>query len=218
MINTLRKIPLGKMFLRGITRYYWSHPISIKWHSGRNLSDFKLFASDVYQHAKDLNPETIIEIGCGAGDFAYCLSKKFTNSSIVGVDINKKQIALNTTKYQNSGNLNFVYADIEDYIKNNDFSGNVLIASQNTLDYFTTDRLDYIFSLINDRITNITIVVSTNKKNLILKQSTVVEEHSWKVYNHNYELLLNRANYKTTKFYDDSRPDFALVLGSKSAL
>jgi len=214
----IKENPLGKILLRKMTRYYWSHPLSIKWHARRNLSsDFESFASDIYQNTKDLDPEIIIEIGCGAGDLVYQLSKKFINCNIVGVDINETQIALNTTKYQNSSKLDFIYADIENYIKDNDFNGNILIASQNTLDYFTKDRLNDIFSLISSRITNVTIVVSAIKKNLTIKDS-VLSEHTWKVYNHNYESLLNQAGYKTTKFYDDSRPDVALVLGSKSAL
>ena len=77
-----------------------------------------------------LNPldgHKIIEIGCGAGNFINILSKKIKNcNNFIGIDINKKQIKKNIEKYQGNKNVDFVYADIEDYISKGKMGDNIL--------------------------------------------------------------------------------------------
>ena len=62
------------------------------------------------------NGSRILDVGCGIGIVAINIAKKLSKSSIIGIDINKKNIEIaNELLCQNNlSNVNFIHGDIND--------------------------------------------------------------------------------------------------------
>lgn len=60
----------------------------------------------------DLNNSSILDVGCGVGDFFFYLNQRFENVVYEGFDIVPRMIESAKEKYSNG---NFKLADIEDY-------------------------------------------------------------------------------------------------------
>ena len=59
-------------------------------------------------------PHSILEVGCGGGDFAYLLAKKFPQSKVVGIDID--QAAVDRANHHFSlPNLSFSTKRLEEF-------------------------------------------------------------------------------------------------------
>ena len=199
------------------TRLFWANSWGAKWHNERDENDFELFAECVSRNIKHDNFSEIIEIGCGAGNFINILSKKIENcKKFIGIDINKKQIKKNIEKYQGGKYVDFVYADIEDYICKAKLGDNILFASQNTLDYFTQDRLEFIFELIYKTFDQVEFAVSTRKKHANLKSSVLNEAHNFTVYHHNYLLLFKNAHYNVRSIDFGKDSETVVIFASKN--
>lgn len=198
------------------TRFFWANSWGARWHNERDENDFELFAECVSSNIKNDNFSEIIEIGCGAGNFINILSQKIENcKKFIGIDINKKQIKKNIDKYHGV-KVDFVYADIEDYISKVKLGDNILFASQNTLDYFTQDRLELIFELIYKTFDQVEIAVSTHKKHANLENSVLNEAHNFTVYHHNYLLLFKNANYNVRSIDFDLMEGMVVIFASKN--
>lgn len=65
------------------------------------------------------NGDKVLDIGCGNGSVARSIAKKHSNSIIIGIDINKRNIefAKEQQKENNLENLNFINGNIFDYSK-----------------------------------------------------------------------------------------------------
>ncbi len=199
------------------TKFFWANSWGAKWHNERDENDFELFAECVSGNIKHDNFSEIIEIGCGAGNFINILSKKIENcKKFIGIDINKKQIKKNIEKYQGRKYVDFVYADIEDYICKAKLGDNILFTSQNTLDYFTQDRLEFIFELIYKTFDQVEIAVSTHKKHANLKSSALNEAHNFTNYHHNYLLLFKNAHYNVRSIDFDLMEGMVVIFASKN--
>ena len=107
-------------------------------------------------------------------------------------------------------------ADIEDYISKAKLGDNVLFTSQNTLDYFTQDRLEFIFELIYKTFDQVEIAVSTYKKYANIKSSTLNEKHNFTVYHHNYSLLFKNAHYNIRSVDFDKDSGRVVIFASKN--
>jgi SAM-dependent methyltransferase len=199
------------------TRFFWANSWGAKWHNERDENDFELFAECVSGNIKHNNFSEIIEIGCGAGNFINILSKKIENcKKFIGIDINKKQIKKNIEEYQGRKYVEFVYADIEDYLCKAKLGDNILFTSQNTLDYFTQDRLELILELIYNTFDQVEIAVSTRKKHANLKSSVLNEAHNFSVYHHNYLLLFKNAHYNVRSIDFGKDSEAVVIFASKN--
>jgi SAM-dependent methyltransferase len=215
-LTKFAKFSYAKMH-KNFTRFFWASSWGATWHNERDKNDFELFAECVSGNIKHNNFGVTIEIGCGAGDFIGILSKKIEDCErFIGIDINRKQIKKNIEKYQSIKNVDFVYADIEDYISKVKLEDSVLFASQNTLDYFKQDRLEYIFELIYKKFDQVEIAVSTHKKHANLKSSALNEGHNFTNYHHNYLLLFNNANYKVRSVDLNKDLETVVIFASKN--
>lgn len=183
------------------SKSYWKSNWGTRWHNDRlkDNQDCIDFSDCIYENVKNQKFDLMIEIGCGAGNLMQPISQKMINSKkFIGIDINKKQIKVNIERYQHNDNIEFVCTDIQDYISNTNFD-NVLIVSQNTLDYFEVKHLESLFFQLYNHSDNVTIAVSTHKEYLSISEKGVeVKEHNFTVYKHNYDLLLKEAGYKTS--------------------
>src|SRR5690242_18913307 len=62
----------------------------------------------------DLNDRTVLEIGCGRGDFSIWLAKKYQNAKIIASDFSETAIAAASRKVgQSRPNLQFTLEDAE---------------------------------------------------------------------------------------------------------
>ncbi len=213
------KYTIEKFFLEVIskrfTRFYWSSFIGRKWHKMQDENQFKLFATRISENIKNDNFDMVIEIGCGAGDLISNLKKIKNVKRFIGIDINKKQINANVKKYENVKNVDFVYADIEDYLIAEKIGGNIYFVTQNTLDYFKKERVKYLFELIHEKFKQVTIAVSTQKRLAGIEDSFIRKEHSHTVYHHNYLLLLQEAGYQTKSVDFDKDLETIVIFADK---
>ncbi len=210
---------IKKIILKNFTKSYWKSNISNSWHAKRkdeSFDDFYDFAQAISNKIEDLNFDTVIEIGTGAGTLISLLSKKLnTYNKFIGIDINKQQIDENKKNYQNLNNVEFIYMDIAKYINDTNLN-NIAIVSQNTLDYFEKNELKKLFSLIHNKIKNVVIVVSSLKSNIELADSIDRKEADFKVYSHNYYALLKEAGYELMSIDSMSgREEVVVIAGYK---
>lgn len=194
----LRKIK--KLITKRFTKYYWQSTRSSLWHKKRKneaFNDFNAFADAACVKIKDLPYETVIEVGTGAGTLITLMSQKLPHySNFIGIDINKKQITENQIMYKDLTNVEFIFMDIKKYIEQTHLN-NVVIVSQNTLDYFPKNDLEELLSLIKNKIKNVSIVVSSLQNTLQLKDSIDEKEGDLRVYRHNYHSLLESSGYQS---------------------
>ncbi len=73
-----------------------------KWLRGNKIS---LNAIKAHQ------PDSILDVGCGGGDFAYLLAKRFPRSKVVGIDIDSGAIERASTHFS-LPNLSFKKTDL----------------------------------------------------------------------------------------------------------
>lgn len=80
-------------------------------HPKHSLTNYHQFFID---RIKD--GQKVLDVGCGNGSVTISLAKKLSKSSIVGIDINKKNIefAKQMKKKNKLKNLKFIYGDIND--------------------------------------------------------------------------------------------------------
>jgi cyclopropane fatty-acyl-phospholipid synthase-like methyltransferase len=193
----LKKIK--KIIKNKFTKNYWKSDISSAWHNRRKIEaydDFNFFAQAICEKIEDLNFDTVIEVGTGAGTLITLLSEKLDKyNKFIGVDINKNQIIENRKNYKDLYNVEFVYMEVEKYIKSNNLN-NAVIVSQNTFDYFKKNELEKLFSLIYSNIKHVAILVSTVKEYRNIQDSIENVESDFKVYKHNYYSLLQSTGYE----------------------
>lgn len=75
---------------------------------------------------------SILEIGCGTGNFTKILVEKYPYSKIVAVDISEEMIEVAREKVSQRKNINFIVADIENFLPFEKFE---LITSNATLQW-----------------------------------------------------------------------------------
>jgi 2-polyprenyl-3-methyl-5-hydroxy-6-metoxy-1,4-benzoquinol methylase len=73
----------------------------------------RYFQQAVETHMR-YQPRTILDAGCGRGDFAFWLARRFPGADVLGVDIDQERIARNreTAQRLGIGNARFEVADI----------------------------------------------------------------------------------------------------------
>lgn len=210
MIHKIKNI-IRKKF----TKNYWQSSMSKNWHNKRknaSVYDFDTFAEATCKRIEGLNIDTIIEVGTGAGTLITLLSKKLhTCNKFIGIDINKQQIADNKKNYKDLTNVEFVYMNIEQYIRANNFNHTVFV-SQNTLDYFEKNELEKLFLLIYTKIENVVIVINTYTRNINLQDSIERKDANLKVYDHNYYFLLQSAGYELVTIDPLNEQEDAIVI------
>ncbi len=58
--------------------------------------------------AKEIDPKTILEVGCGTGRNLQALAKAFPNAEITGLDLSSDMLAIAEKKLANNPNINVV--------------------------------------------------------------------------------------------------------------
>jgi len=212
----IRKVK--KILLKRFSKNYWQSDISRKWHKKRLLEsydDFNLFSDIVCKYLKNLDYDTVVEIGTAGGALINLIAQKLPNyNKFIGMDINKNQIAENNKIYKDVKNLEFIYVDILDYIKSNKVN-DVAIVAQNTLGYFSKHDLEKLFLLISNNIKNFIIIANTSNYDITLNDTIDREEADLKVYRHNYLTLFKSIGLEVDiKPYCDDKNNI-IIFGYK---
>ncbi len=67
---------------------------------------------------KKLSPQSILDVGCGGGDFTAKLALIFPEARVVGTDIDEESIAYAKKRFQNISNLSFAVRSLNDEEEN----------------------------------------------------------------------------------------------------
>ena len=99
-------------------------PASLGWPKGRQTLRFKVFSE-----IGELKNSSVLDVGCGFGDFFTFLKSKRKNIKYTGIDINPIFIDIAKSKHKNGS---FFVRDIEKEIFNNKFDWSFAIGTTNT--------------------------------------------------------------------------------------
>lgn len=72
----------------------------------------RLLAVKLLSRIKNTNPDKILELGCGTGNYTLLLREKFKDAQITAVDISKEMIAVARSKI-NENHIKFIVSDAE---------------------------------------------------------------------------------------------------------
>lgn len=86
--------------------------------------------------------DTFVEIGTGNGDVLHYLETKFsTIKKFIGIDLSSEQIRLNQEKYREHPKLEFVTADVLEWVKKEGRAHSIFMTSNGVFEYFTENQL-----------------------------------------------------------------------------
>ncbi len=156
------------------------------------MTDYRQVIIDLL---KEINPESVLELGCGYGDNLFNIKKAFPNAKVVGTDIDGERLSEGMRKARREElNIEMVFQDIREM----DFLSK-------SYDVVLTDAVLLMIKMTEEEIKNIIQqIVRTAKKMIIL-----VEWHDKKVkllgkdvgnrFVRNYVELLNMFEIKDIK-------------------
>ena len=87
-----------------------------KWHARRSLEEGESPALHSWHHnvarlIRVNNGQRVLEVGCGNGEFAAYLAKRFVNAQVVAVDFSQEAIGIARGHHTRSPNLRFETSD-----------------------------------------------------------------------------------------------------------
>lgn len=185
---------------------FWGSGPGKDWHNFIKLlyTDREKFNKEFLSHRTHLishiskllsisnNYSVICDIGTGNGMLLNYLSKKFTSvKKFVGIDLNKEQILENRITYKDI-HLEFVHAEITNWIHTNGEKGTIFV-SCGTFLYFTQNELQELFKAIGQLSPS--AVVLNEPVNLDLKTEIVSRPRGGLAFSHNYPYLLKQCGY-----------------------
>lgn len=113
-----------------------------------------------YDNYRNYDCETILDIGCGTGDFTTLFSPKV----YLGIDINPKYISFSSKKYSR---YQFICVNLLNFKPKNTFDASLLIS---TLHHFSDGEVRKIFPKIADVTKKVIIIVNLNPKTILIKR------------------------------------------------
>ncbi len=86
----------------------------IQFKTGIKASSDAVLLSSVIDENLDKSINNVLDVGIGGGAISLCLSKRFPNFNIVGIDIQDKllDLAKESIKINNFNNIDLIYEDI----------------------------------------------------------------------------------------------------------
>lgn len=116
----------------------------------------KDFQNSVYNfalHGLSLENQSILDLGCGRGDFTTQIDSNFSNYDYVGVDMNPMFIDIAKEKYSKS-NVNFVQDNWFGYLTDSKAADNkfdwIFSIMSYTVNYGTDNPTGDLYEMIND--------------------------------------------------------------------
>lgn len=108
----------------------WQGQVGQSWASEWRRTDrsFGKLTEQLLQRSRELNFESILDIGCGAGEISLALARGRPSAQIVGIDISPQLLAVANERGKNHPNAQFVLADAGTWEGKADFVADVLIS------------------------------------------------------------------------------------------
>jgi len=86
--------------------------------------------------------DTLVEIGVGNGDVLHYLESNFPKiNKFIGIDLSLEQIKINKDKYKEHAKLEFVQADVSEWIKKEGRKNTIFMTANGVFEYFTETQL-----------------------------------------------------------------------------
>lgn len=110
MLNNEDKQKLNDFYMRGLHSYGRNHSMAVHWSS----PETQKLRFEVFENVDDLNGKSILDLGCGVGDFYGFLKSRNYEVEYMGIDLLPEMIEEARNKYL-SGNFYLKQIDqIED--------------------------------------------------------------------------------------------------------
>lgn len=143
------------------------------------------------------NFHTIVEIGTGTGDVLNYLSTELPQiGRFVGIDLSVEQIDFNKKKYEQNNKMEFVATDGLIWAKENGTSNMIFFTSGGVLEYFTEQRLQQLFSYLNQLGPIIFIAIEPIGKNIDFNKNPSSQPYGIeRSFSHDYVRLFQNAGF-----------------------
>ncbi|WP_281337392.1 class I SAM-dependent methyltransferase [Flavobacterium eburneipallidum] len=149
--------------------------------------------------------KTLVEIGVGNGDVLHYLSLNFPEiDNFIGIDLSSEQIKINQDKYKENSKLEFVSADVLEWIKKEGRQDMIFVTSNGVFEYFTEQQLrefiEYVHGL--GRVLFVTIEPNAIGHDFELNPNSIIYgiERS---FSHNYNKIFQ--DYGFTIFHQSKK-------------
>ena len=119
-------------------------PLYEKSHNPESGPNSKLFIVDMFK--KELEGRSILDVGCGAGNFLICVSDRFNNKTLFGIDVVLPQ-NFQKEKYKY---IRLKEADVIDFILDEKFD---VVFSDNVIEHLAPADLSMHLKSINRALT-----------------------------------------------------------------
>ncbi|WP_264565057.1 class I SAM-dependent methyltransferase [Flavobacterium sp. N3904] len=127
---------------------------------------------------------TLVEIGTGNGDVLNYLESNFPEiDKFIGIDLSSEQIKINKEKYKENLRLEFIAADVIEWVKKEGHKNTIFATSNGVFEYFTEHQLREFIKYTH----------SLGKVLFIIIEPTVI--------NHNFDLNPNSIVYGIEKSF-----------------
>lgn len=169
----------------------WGSKAAIQYFQERTYSKSTVnqFLSVILEHSD----YDICEIGTGNGKLVAEISKQLPNRKFIGVDLNDEQIKINKSTYQEK-NLQFVCADILEYVKNTPNRPTIFI-SYVSFTTFTPQMIRELFDLINHHKSySIIVLYEPIESNTPDSNQSILR--SGLAYAHNYTTIAKQKGFE----------------------
>ncbi|HLT33780.1 MAG TPA: class I SAM-dependent methyltransferase [Aquaticitalea sp.] len=140
---------------------------------------------------------TLVEIGTGNGRVLEYLSSKFpTIDQFIGIDLSTAQIKINNEKFNGHPRLEFVAADGFDWVKKHGTGNTIFLTSRGVLEYFTEERLQAFFRLINNLGKVIFIAIEPKGTDHDFAKNPNSQPYGYeRSFSHNYPRLFENSGF-----------------------
>ena len=162
-------------------------------HASRSIDDFE-------EHLRSAGPaiDRVVEVGCGSGQVMGCLADRFPKfASFTGLDLSDKQIEENRRTFAERRELEFVTADVCDWIPAHGEAGTLVLTNGGVLEYIDQPALEGLLCCISDKMAPASLIVAetvANDHDLNAELGSLVYGREMS-FSHNYPHLIQSAGF-----------------------
>lgn len=158
------------------------------------------FLFDLLKEQLEKEPKsfhTLVEIGTGDGSVLEHLSTRFSQlQNFVGIDLSAEQIEKNKKVYSKNNSLEFVASDAFEWVKKNGRSNTIFVTSRGVLEYFTEQKLQDFFTMLNGIDNIIFVAIEPTGVDHDFSKNPHTQLYGFESsFSHNYPRLFKNAGF-----------------------
>lgn len=153
----------------------------------------------------DMQFDTFVEIGTGNGDVLHYLESNFPKiNKFFGIDLSTKQIKINQEKYKEHSKLEFVNADVLEWVKKEGCTNTIFMTSNGVFEYFTENQLREFIKYASSlgRVLFVVIEPTVIDQNFELNPHSTIYGYE-KSFSHNYARIFD--DYGLTIYHHSTK-------------